>query len=392
MVTLDRKDLARYPFLKESQDYIGRIFSSLDDFLESTAGNQALLEAIKNIESALDYDSKKIPPLPVIISDTERADILIAAYPVGRILVSCVQLKPVTDRFVRYQAWVFFSYLQDEEPALKKYIRQSIGLPETGDEVPLADYLSIASRMTDNRWRLINRVVVKGRVLVHSDEYDEIIRERLRYVMIRNLPLKVPGSLCERIRPIIDKIQAEWQKRVLDEFGTIDESAYPPCIRAILAAITGHGHLNHMARFAVTAFLHNIGMNNTRIIEIYGNVPNFDLRKTLYQVEHISGRGGTSVEYTSPLCATMRTHGICVHPDTICSKVTHPLTYYKMKKKEISRNNVEENSETMPSDDNKVTSHNRGDKQEKSGSGISNNITATADYKNKENEGGKISN
>jgi DNA primase large subunit len=345
MVTFDRKDLAKYPFLKEAQDYIDSIFSSLDVFLDSKQGKQALKQSILNIEHALDFSGKKTIVLPPIPLDTESAIISIASYPVERILISCAHSKPLTDRLVRYQASVFYSYLEEEEPEIKRYIRHSIGLPEKGDNIPIIDYIPIASRMQDNKWRLINRVVEEGSVLIHPGEYDDIIRERLRYVMSSNLPLKVPGSICERLKPVVEELLALWQKHALEEFGSVEESAFPPCIRAILGAITGQGHLTHMARFAVTAFLHNIGMENTRIVELYGNVPNFDLRKTLYQVEHISGRGGTSVEYSSPLCATMRTHGVCVHPDILCSKIIHPLSYYKLKKRELSREKERERND-----------------------------------------------
>lgn len=337
MVTLDLKDLAKYPFLKESQTYIGAISSSLEHYLESTGGRVAIREAMLMLEHALSFSGKETPSIPEIPPEKEAVMTIIATYPVSRIMVSCAQDRMLIERLVRYQAWVVFAFLQDEEPEIKRFIRRSIGLPETGMDISVIDYIPVASRMAEERWRLVNRVVEKGKVRIRPEEYDEIVRERLRYIMSRNLPLKVPSRICDQVKPAIERIKAEWQKKVLEEFGQVEESAFPPCMQAILGALTGHGHLTHMARFAVTAFLHNIGMDNTRIIELYGSVPNFDLRKTLYQVEHISGRGGTSNEYISPLCATMRTHGICVHPDGICSRVTHPLSYYKLKKRDLNK-------------------------------------------------------
>ncbi|WP_181391341.1 DNA primase regulatory subunit PriL [Methanospirillum stamsii] len=337
MVTLDLKDLAKYPFLKESQTYIGAISSSLEHYLESTGGRVAIREAMLMLEHALSFSGKETPSIPEIPPEKEAVMTIIATYPVSRIMVSCAQDRMLIERLVRYQAWVVFAFLQDEEPEIKRFIRRSIGLPETGMDISVIDYIPVASRMAEERWRLVNRVVEKGKVRIRPEEYDEIVRERLRYIMSRNLPLKVPSRICDQVKPAIERIKAEWQKKVLEEFGQVEESAFPPCMQAILGALTGHGHLTHMARFAVTAFLHNIGMDNTRIIELYGSVPNFDLRKTLYQVEHISGRGGTSNEYISPLCATMRTHGICVHPDSICSRVTHPLSYYKLKKRDLNK-------------------------------------------------------
>jgi DNA primase large subunit len=72
-------------------------------------------------------------------------------------------------------------------------------------------------------------------------------------------------------------------------------------------------------------------MGTAEIISLYCRAPDFDVTKTQYQVEHISGRGGT--EYTAPSCAAMRTYGICVRSDTLCDKINHPLNYYRIRKK-----------------------------------------------------------
>ncbi len=55
--------------------------------------------------------------------------------------------------------------------------------------------------------------------------------------------------------------------------------------------------------------------------------PDFREDLTRYQVEHITGAGGT--EYTSPSCKTMITYGNCYGKDKFCEFVSHPLTYYR---------------------------------------------------------------
>jgi DNA primase large subunit len=127
-----------------------------------------------------------------------------------------------------------------------------------------------------------------------------------------------------------------------------------------------------MGRFTVTAFLHNIGMENTRIVEMYGHVPDFDLSKTMYQVDHISGQGGSGTEYTSPLCSTMKTHSLCAHPDSLCSKITHPLSYYKQKKRMVSGRNKKESRSSG------------------SGTDVPDQIPATTDNSDKEEQGDQV--
>jgi DNA primase large subunit len=115
------------------------------------------------------------------------------------------------------------------------------------------------------------------------------------------------------------------------DFGEVEEGAFPPCLQALVRAITAGTNLPHAGRFAIVAFLHNIGMKPVQIMEIFARAPDFDPEKTRYQVEHICGRGGT--EYTAPSCATLRTTGFCVNRDGICERVNHPLSYYRIRKK-----------------------------------------------------------
>ncbi len=335
MVSLDRKDLIKYPFLKEAQQFILEKTSSLDQFLDSMSGRLAVREAAGIIETSIQFSPKNPPVIPEIQSDPESSVIYIAAYPVTRVLLSCLNDRSLIEKTSRYQAWIAYNRLIEEEEEKKEYIRRSLDLPGTAGVIPVTLYLEIASRMPESRWRLINRVVEQGQVYIRSEEIDELARERLRVIMNTHLPMKIPLSICTILQPVIDRLSTLWQEKILEEFGSVEESAFPPCIQSIIQALAAHTHLSHMGRFAITAFLHNIGMENTRIVEIYGRVPDFDLQKTMYQVDHISGRGGAGTEYTSPQCSTMKTHSLCIHRDSFCDGINHPLQYYKYKKRLI---------------------------------------------------------
>jgi DNA primase large subunit len=167
--------------------------------------------------------------------------------------------------------------------------------------------------------------------------------------------LDVPQALCESIRSYTEDIREELEvlRKKYDDgtfepssgFRVRDPSSFPPCIAAILSNLRDGVNVPHTARFAVTAFLLNIGLTEDEIIEIYKNAPDFDEERTRYQVEHIAGNKG-NVRYTAPSCDTMRTYGNCIkplqglrgrgaepHSDDVCEKITHPLSYYKLKLK-----------------------------------------------------------
>ncbi|PKL58555.1 MAG: DNA primase regulatory subunit PriL, partial [Methanomicrobiales archaeon HGW-Methanomicrobiales-4] len=294
MVALDLRDLAKYPFLKEAQAFVSAQTASLEEFLELPPGRLAVKEALEIITSALRYNPRHPPTEnPEVPSEASAVKIIISAYPVSRLLVSCSGDRALIDRLCRYQSWRVFRFLQEEEPGKKEIIAGSLGISGSSTQIPVIQYIEIVSRLQENKWRLVNRVVRKGVVTIHPDEIDEILRERLRVIMSQNLPMKVPPALCTTLGPVLERIQVVFQERMLEEFGTVEESAFPPCIQAIIHALMERTHLTHMGRFTVTAFMHNIGMENTRIVEIYGHVPDFDQSKTMYQVDHISGRGGT---------------------------------------------------------------------------------------------------
>jgi DNA primase large subunit len=200
--------------------------------------------------------------------------------------------------------------------------------------MPLPDYVEIVSPLHDARFKLVNRNVYHGFIEIKKEERYELLRERIRVILRRDLPYKVPKSLCEQLAPVAEPIKKVYQEQMLQQFGTIEESAFPPCMQALILALTAGTNLTHAGRFALTTFIHTIGMDVTGIAQLYARSPDFDAEKTMYQVEHITGRGGSGTEYTAPACPAMKTTGLCTHPDAHCEKVNHPLSYYKIKKKE----------------------------------------------------------
>ena len=135
--------------------------------------------------------------------------------------------------------------------------------------------------------------VVRGFVTVNKNERYELLRERIRVLLRRDLPHRVPKEICERLAPRAAEIKKAYQEQMLRQFGKVEESAFPPCMQALITALAAGTNLTHAGRFSLTAFLHNIGMDTTGIAELYARSPDFDIEKTMYQVEHITGRGGS---------------------------------------------------------------------------------------------------
>jgi len=325
-VQLDRRDLAKYPFLKEAQEWVAGRAGTLGQFLSTSYGKVAARNGARRVIGAITGED---PALALGSMEPERD---VFSYALARILVSCSKERGLIERLTRFEAGRAWGFLQEEEEAKRAYVCGSIGIDPAAREIPVVEYVELVPQLRDDRWRLVNRAISKGMVQLGEDDLEELVRERIRHLLQRQLPLPVPPATCELLSPLLADISASFQATVMRDFGEVEEGAFPPCLQALVGAITAGTNLPHAGRFTIVAFLHNIGMNPVQVMEIFARAPDFDPEKTRYQVEHISGRGGT--EYTAPSCATLRTTGFCVNRDSTCERVNHPLTYYRIKKKQ----------------------------------------------------------
>jgi DNA primase large subunit len=345
------KELSHFPFLKKAQDYIKDIFPPLEVLLTTERGKIITDLALKRISHALSQKRSFIAHFQ------HRHEDEIASFVVSRIIASCIQDKNLLDRLARYEAERAYYFLVseigtengergwnentplDEEgySPLSKYIASEFRINISSDRMPLADYVEIAALLHDTRFKLVNRRVSQGYVEIKKEERYELLRERIRVFLRRDLPYKIPKALCEQLDPVAEPVKKVYQEQMLQQFGAIDENAFPPCMKTLILALTSGTNLTHAGRFALTTFIHAVGMDVISIAQLYARSPDFDAEKTMYQVEHITGRGGTGTEYSPPACAAMMTTGLCVHRDGLCEKISHPLSYYKVRKKDMAK-------------------------------------------------------
>jgi DNA primase large subunit len=339
------KELAHFPFLKKANDRI-RSLPPVETLLTEERGTLIKRLAEERISQAL-TSAKKIDPHIQHQPEDE-----VAGYLLSRIIASCIGDRQLLDRLARYEADRAYLFLVSETGTeggergwnenvtfdgdfspVSKYLANEFGIDITKDHILLTEYVEISAPLHDARFKLINRRVSRGQVEIKHQERYELLRERIRVTLRKDLPYRnIPKSLCEKVSPVAEQIKKRHQEQMLENFGAVEEGAFPPCIQALISAITSGANLTHPGRFSLTAFLHTIGLDNDHIAELYARAPDYDPEKTMYQVGHITGGGGT--EYTAPACAAMRTTGLCIRPDKFCETVNHPLSYYRAKKKQ----------------------------------------------------------
>jgi DNA primase large subunit len=346
------KELSHFPFLKKAQDHARGRFTSLDSLLKDKKGAALEKRALERVQESI---TPKKTFAPEVTGTPEEE---IGAYALARVIVSCVSDRQLIDRLTRYEAERAYYFLVKEEDWNQNYrqedgeysrlciaLAEELGIRITQDRMPLVDYVELVAPLHEDRFHLVNRKLEDGLVTIRKDERYELVRERIRLLLRRDLPHKVPATLCEQLSPRVAQLKKAYQEQMLQQFGAIEESAFPPCMQVLITALTAGTNLTHAGRFSLTTFLHTIGLDVNGIAELYARSPDFDPEKTMYQVEHITGRGGSGTEYTAPACAAMRTTGLCVHRDPLCEKVAHPLSYYKAKKRDLLKKGPKKTNE-----------------------------------------------
>ena len=261
---------------------------------------------------------------------------------------------------------------EDEEVVLKiarevfgmdvKVEKRTISGIEYDYSLGLKDYLRGALLFNKPEWKLVNRIVERGRVLVTSHELIRLMKDRIMDYVLELIdrawgkPPKLPKPLEDAVKELRENLP---QNLIEIELGSElgGPETWPPCMRAIRERLLAGENVSHFANFALASFLINIGMKPEEILSLYANRPDFDARIARYQVEHIAGLRGSRTRYTTPSCSTMRTNGLCVKGGELCGGVRNPLTYYRraMRRKlkldkdkaEVGRERGEAGGETM---------------------------------------------
>ncbi|MCS7374104.1 MAG: DNA primase large subunit PriL [archaeon GB-1867-097] len=336
-VELTREDLAKYPFCREAAKYVKDVGLDLQDLFKP--GYRVILErAVKRVRAAIE--------LGKINTDLSDVDVELLSYPASLFILSIIAEPPLYRRYAVAEAKRIYEELKLEDDLKVKYLAESnfkwnvkimgLGL----FELHFQDYLKIAPSFRALNWKLVNRDLSSGWVKVSRGELSRLISEMVKLSIVGKSESTVSNlELPESFRKTVDELRRlyEGYRRVFsfeEEYkGPVVEEAFPPCIRRILSSLLKGESLPHMARFALTSFLVNVGKSVDDIVSLFNLTADFSENITRYQVEHIAGFRGSRKKYTPPSCSTLRTFGLCFPEDDLCRRVKHPLMYYKLKVK-----------------------------------------------------------
>lgn len=332
-------DLAKYPFLKETAEYMKKIGLDIEELTSPELGS-ILSRAEERVKHAVLY-----------VSTGQRCenDVEIPSFPVAIILALATKNSFIKKRYALAEAKQAFSDFQFEPNEKLMVLAQNFDwtiAPNRDSLIPLdfelgfADYLRNVTHLRDEKWKLINRLMVNGKVYLNQHDVARLLQEEVQRRIDKRLDTKELPPFPQKVVDIAEQLNALAKEKIgeaeMDGFPkVVSQSAFPPCIEALYEAATKGRHLSHVGRFTLTSFLVTIGMPPEKVAEVFKTFSDYNARLTRYQVEHIAGEKGSGTAYTPPSCSTLQTHGVCINSDGLCQRVRHPLTYYKRKQKTI---------------------------------------------------------
>jgi len=228
----------------------------------------------------------------------------IASFAAARMLLSFLRNSFITNKFAVAESKRVSGYLDKEDEQELWQVGAELGLipqKEGGTLLlPIPTYLRFSPRALP--YKLINREVREGKVVVTPHELVRLMEEAVRKRLEKSQVLRDPPAI---ITDAAKKLIAELPKSDLPQV-KVKPGDYPPCLMKLLDNVKKHENLNHQARFYLCVYLMAAGMGDDEIISLYSNLPDFSERITKYQVEHARKKG-----YTVPACDTVTTWGFC---------------------------------------------------------------------------------
>jgi len=331
-IKFTKNDYAKYPFLKETTDFIRRLDLKIENLTNPELAN-VVERAEERVEEAILYAS--------VSRKLHNEEIEILSFPIAIILTIATENSFIKKRYALAEAKQAYNDMKLESKEKILAIAQNFGwkLAINNNIIPeftlhFTDYLRNITHLREKKWKLVNRLLSDGNVYLMKNEVARLLSEEVRKNIEKRLEMKelpnFPSNIVE-IAGKIKKLSVETiGKGEMEGFPKIVvQEAFPPCIKSLYQAISSGRHLSHIGRFTLTSFLVNIGMPLDTVIELFKNFSDYSERMTRYQVEHIAGERGSRTRYTPPKCDTLQTHGVCINSDELCRKIRHPLSYYR---------------------------------------------------------------
>jgi DNA primase large subunit len=334
-------EAAKYPWSISARSLLKELDISLN---EIDANTQAIQQAQRRLLQALESTEPVSPEHETRSEYVEFTSFFVAKVMIDAIKSMYLRRRWATAEAKRAERFFFkesdlklavlaeqnFNWQLDPKPT-------RIAGREFSHRLHFANYLAATAGFHEREWKLVNKRMVNGYVLLRKGDTARVLRAAVEQLLIRDVK-RISPPFPPNIQKLYEELEVLVRHRTermkQEIMGEIVPAAFPPCIRALLADMAEGKPLSHIARFTVTSFLLNVGMDVDAILKLFVKAPDFREDLARYQVEHIAGKRG-STEYTPPACAYLVSTRLCINKDKYCEFIRHPLAYYRRRRKWI---------------------------------------------------------
>ena len=214
---LTKLDLAKFPFTSEASSYIR---SRNIDPIELTRPELVpiLERAMERIRQGV-FGGK-------ISADLTQEDVDILAYPTALMLISSVGDDRTRRRYALAEAKRAYELLRYETPEKllqiatgsfswdAKLVEMDVGGTHFEFALHFRFYVRNSARIHDLRWKLVNRVLTEGYVLLPREDFARLLEEEVQGRVLEKTADKtvaLPDELARRVEPLHSMLRARSQ-------------------------------------------------------------------------------------------------------------------------------------------------------------------------------------
>ncbi|MEM3648578.1 MAG: hypothetical protein QW506_05380, partial [Thermoproteota archaeon] len=250
---------ARYPFLPEAREFISRNIDLSLEGLEKTGSETALKRAVERVKNALLLKEVKVTALDELNYVREML-----SFPIAIILVSTLMNEYVRRIYALGESRGAYKRMLHESDETLLYIGEKLGVKGILDQenmmmVRVPTYLNLAYSFHAPHWKLVNRVVDNGHVLVNRMEYARLLQVEVNnYVYEKTLEPVPAGAVPENFKKAVNAISEVWNRLEADKPSYAPlrgREDTPPCISRIVKKMENGENASHFERLIVATFM-----------------------------------------------------------------------------------------------------------------------------------------
>ncbi|MEO9319284.1 MAG: DNA primase [Nitrososphaera sp.] len=326
-------DLAKYPFIDEAGSYIRESGFNWEE-LDRPEISQILPRAVKRIEAAADGE---------VFRELDRHEVEITSFLISLILVRAIGIDSLMKKYALAEARRAEEFLVSDIKKSDKDLRLAL-LSKIFEDlfhlkisfepslklfaVSIPAYLGRASHFHEPEWKLVNRPVSKGMVLLDAEDAVRIIRTELIGLIADRIRAMDVSGVSDHVRQVASELRQRFAPRFEYKLSPVVD--YPPCIKHAVETLGRGENLSHAARVMLATYMLAIGRGTDEIVQLFQNAPDFNEKITRYQVEHLAGARGSGTKYSVPSCDKLRIEALCFAIPA-CDGIINPVQFGRRK-------------------------------------------------------------